>query len=69
MNGDLTDEAFSSFKVYWWNGGGALLKRLKVNPGLGDIINQDVGIFVNGETENSNQNGLFLKGYHFIFHR
>ena len=25
-------------RVSWWNGGGAVLKRLSVNPGLGKLL-------------------------------
>ena len=57
----------SGFEVCWWNGGGGLLKRLKVNPVLKNLLNQLPDIFIYGESGMSTKSGLFLKGYNFIF--
>ena len=62
-------ESFKHLRVSWWNGGGAVLKRLSVNPGLGELLKSYPDIFVYGEAELSNTRGLFLPGYRFIFHR
>ena len=59
----------SLFIVCWWNGGGALKRRLKANPGLKTLLEKNPEIFVYAESEMSNSSGLFLKGYKFIFHR
>ena len=56
-------------RVCWWNGGGAVRKRLSVNPGLGGLLKSYPDIFVYGEAELSNTRGLLLPGYRFIFHR
>ena len=47
------------FTVCWWNGGGGLLKRLKVNPVLKDIFHKLPDMFVSGESELSKSSGLF----------
>ena len=59
----------SRFEVCWWNGGGGLLKRLKINPILRNVINKLPEIFVYGESELCKSSGLFLKGYKYILHR
>ena len=59
----------SRFEVFWWNGGGGLLKRLKVNPVLRNVLDNQPEIFVYGESELSKSSGLFLEGYKFIIHR
>ena len=59
----------SRFKVCYWNGGGGLLKRLKVNPALRKLLDKRPDIFVYGESGMSTKRGLFLKDYIFIFHR
>ena len=56
-------------RVLWWNGGGAVNKRLNINPGLRSIINSNPDIFTYGEAEMSNTKGLFMSGYRFLFHR
>ena len=56
-------------QLCWWNGGGAIRKRLSVNPGLGELMKSNPDFFVYGEAELSNTRGLFLPGYRFIFHR
>ena len=35
----------SRFDVCWWNGGGVLLKRLKVNPVLRNVLDKQPEIF------------------------
>ena len=57
------------FDVCYWNGGGGLLKRLKVNPALRKLLDKNPDIFVYGESGMSTKRGLFLKDYIFIFHR
>ena len=59
----------SRFKVCYWNGGGGLLKRLKVNPALRKLLDKRPDIFVYGKSGMSTKGGLFLKDYIFIFHR
>ena len=59
----------SRFEVFWWNGGGGVLKRLKVNPVLRNVLDNQPEIFVYGESELSKSSGLFLNNYKFIFHR
>ena len=56
-------------QLCWWNGGGAIRKRLSVNPGLGELMKSNPDFFVYGEAELSNTRGIFLRGYRFIFHR
>ena len=65
----VEDRLLTKFHVYWWNGGGAILKRLKGNPGLRSILDKNPEIFCYGESELSKSSGLFLQGYKFIFHR
>ena len=68
---DLSNKQVSakSFRVCWWNGGGAIRNRISVNPGLGSLLKTNPDIFVYGESACSNANGLFLSGYRFLFHR
>ena len=51
----------------WWNRGGGLLKRLKVNPELKNILSKKPDIFTFGESGLSKKSGLFLKDYFFFF--
>ena len=46
-----------------------MLKRLKVNPILRNVLDKQPEIFVYCESELSKSSGLFLKGYKYIFHR
>ena len=62
-------EALESFRVCWWNGGGAIRTRIRVNPGLDSLLKTNPDIFVYGESACSNARGLFLSGYRFLFHR
>ena len=62
-------EAIESFRVCWWNGGGAIRTRIRVNPGLDSLLKTNPDIFVYGEATCSNARGLFLSGYRFLFHR
>ena len=62
-------EALESFRVCWWNGGGAIRTRIRVNPGLDSLLKTNPDIFVYGEATCSNARGLFLSGYRFLFHR
>ena len=67
-----SSETFSGerqFEVCWWNGGGGLKKRLKVNPVFKELLNQLPDIFTYGEAQLSKPSGLFLKGYKYILHR
>ena len=59
----------SRFEVCWWNGGGGILKRLKVNPILSKLLNELPDIFTYGESLLTKSSGLFLSGYKFILHR
>ena len=62
-------ETSKPLRVCWWNGGGAVRKRLSVNPGLGILIKSNPDIFTYGEAELTNTRGLFLSGYRFLFYR
>ena len=57
----------SSIEVYWWNGGGGLLKRLKVNPALRKLLDKKPDIFVYGESGMSTKLGLFLKDFNIEY--
>ena len=57
------------FRVCWWNGGGAIRSRIRVNPGLNTLLKSSPDMFVYGESGCSNERGLFLSGYRFLFHR
>ena len=66
----IDDHTFSkSFRVCWWNGGGAIRIRISINPGLNSLLKTNPDIFVYGESTCSNARGLFLPGYRFLFHR
>ena len=58
-----------SLSIGWWNGGGAILKRLKVNPGLKEFLNSKPDIFTYGESLITSSQGLSLAGYNFFIHR
>ena len=60
-------ESNSQFMVSWWNGGGGLLKRIKINPELKDFLELKPNIFVYGESELSSSSGLFLKSINLYF--
>ena len=64
-----TLESEESFRMCWWNGGGAIRNRLSVNPGLVSLLKTNPDIFVYGESACSHARGLFLSGYRFLFHR
>ena len=69
--GSLDRSAYNkhSFRVCWWNGGGAVRKRVSVNPGLSSLLKSKPDIFVYGESATPNARGLFLNGYRFLLHR
>ena len=54
---------------YWWNGGGGIKKRLTVNPGLRELLENKPDIFTFCELQISKSSAVFLNGYNFIFHR
>ena len=51
--------------IGWWNGGGGILKRLEVNPGLKQFLNSKPDIFAYGESLITSSQGLSLEGYNF----
>ena len=55
--------------IGWWNGGGGILKRLKVNPGLKQFLNTKPDIFAYGESLITSSQGLSLEGYNYFLHR
>ena len=67
--GEEIDISSKSFRVCWWNGGGAIRNRINVNPGFDSLLKTSPDIFVYGESACSNARGLFLSGYRFLFHR
>ena len=56
------------FIISWWNGGGAIRRRLKTNIFLRNYLKSNCDIFAYGEALASNQRGLFLPGYFSIIH-
>ena len=60
----------SHLHVFWWNGGGALVKRLRVNPVLKSLLSKEkVDIFCYGEALISSYNGKLLNGFECYLHR
>ena len=57
----------SRLVVCYWNGGGELLKRLKVNPALRKLLDKKPEIFAYGESGMATKRGLFLKDYIYFF--
>ena len=55
--------------IGWWNGGGGILRRLKVNPGLKQFLNSKHDIFTYGESLSTSSQGLSLEGYNYFLHR
>ena len=54
--------------VSWWNGGGAIRRRLKTNIFLNDFLKTSPDIFSYGEAQANSTRGLFLDGYSVILH-
>ena len=69
MESKISPDNIKPFRVCWWNGGGAIRKRICVNPGLDSLMKTNPDLFVYGESACSNARGLFLSGYRFLFHR
>ena len=67
--GEDIDISSKSFRVCWWNGGGAIRIRINVNPGFDSLLKTSPDIIVYGESACSHPRGLFLSGYRFLFHR
>ena len=58
-----------TLSIGWYNGGGGILKRLKVNPGLNKFLDTKPDIFTYGESLVTSSQGLSLEGYNFFLHR
>lgn len=57
-------------KIVWWNGGGKVIQRLKVNPVLQQFLETKPDIFVYGEALiYKSANELKLDGYEMIVHK
>ena len=57
-------------KIVWWNGGGKVIQRLKVNPVLQQFLETKPDIFVYGEALiYKSGNELKLDGYEMIVHK
>ena len=54
--------------VCWWNGGGAVRRRLKTNIFLQDFLKTLPDIFSYGEAQATSTRGLFLEGYSVVLH-
>ena len=57
-------------KIMWWNGGGKLTSRIKVNPGLKQLLENKPDIFAYGEAlmyEATKE--LEIQGYRAIVHK
>ena len=54
--------------VCWWNGGGAIRRRLKTNIFLSDFLKTKPDIFSYGECLATTNRGLSLNGYKMILH-
>ena len=66
----LNNSIFRHLHVFWWNGGGALVKRLRVNPVLKSLLSKEkVDIFCYGEALISSYNGKLLNGFECYLHR
>ena len=55
--------------VGWWNDGGAVRKRLNVNPGLKKFISSKPDIWTYSESGLTNSQSLSLDGYKYFLHR
>ena len=55
--------------VAWWNGGGAVRKRLSVNPGLKKFIDTKPDIWTYSESGITKPKSLSLDGYNYFIHR
>ena len=56
-------------KIVWWNGGGKVIQRLKVNPVLQQLLETKPDMFVYGEALiYKSANELKLDGYEMIVH-
>ena len=57
-----------SINISWWNGGGAVRRRIKTNFFLRKYLKSNCDIFAYGEAQVKNQRGLSLPGYFTITH-
>ena len=54
--------------VCWWNGEGAIRRRLKTNIFLQEFLKTSPDFFAYGEALITSTRGLFLEGYNVILH-
>ena len=59
----------TKFSIGFWNGGGAVSKRLIVNPGLKKYIDTKPDVWTYSESGNSKPQSLSLNGYKYFLHR
>ena len=57
-----------SINISWWNGGGAIRRRIRTNFSLRKYLKSNCDIFAYGEALAKNQRGLSLPGYFTIMH-
>ena len=55
--------------IAWWNGGGAVKKRLEVNPGIRKFIKSKPDIWTYSESGITKPQSLSLDGYNYFLHR
>ena len=56
------------FRVCWWNGGGKIRTRLRVNPELKKLLNTNPDVFTYGEAETPSPKNLDIENYICYLH-
>ena len=59
---ETKEKSIEELTIGWWNGGGSLRKRLRVNPGLKDFIATKPHIWTYAESGITNSQSLSLDG-------